>query len=501
MTFNEDNRILSLYINGRRFIGRGGNWGFPESNLNYRGREYDIAVGYHADMNFTMIRNWVGQTGDNEFYEACDRHGVMVWQDFWLANPADGPDPYNPGMFLDNAEDLIKRIRNHPSIAIYCGRNEGFPPEVLDTALRAMIPVIHPGIHYISNSSMGVVSGGGPYRALPPRDYFLLYGRNKLHSERGMPNVMTYESLQQMLPEDKLWPQNSQWGLHDYCLEGAQGAASFNAMIDTAFGPVNNAKKFTELAQWINYNGYRAMFEGRSKYRKGLILWMSHSAWPSMVWQTYDYYFEPTAAYFGCKKASEPVHIQWNPVYDSIEVVNLHGRIQTGLTARAQLINMDGQVQWEKEASLNSDEDTTEKLFKLEFPESLSSVHFIKLVLIKRDKVLSENFYWRGLENGNYQTLNGIPQVEIETSTSVRADGDRWVLTTSINNSSEVPALMIRLKIEGEKSGQRILPALFSDNYIFLMPGESKTVEMSVRKEDSSGERPVVSVSGFNIKE
>lgn len=221
MAFDEANQILSIYINGRRFICRGGNWGFPESNLNYRGREYDVAVAYHADMNFTMIRNWVGQTGDDEFYEACDRHGIMVWQDFWLANPVDGPNPYNPEMFMDNAKDLVKRIRNHPSIAIYVGRNEGNPPEVLDTAIRAMIPEIHPGIHYISNSSMGVVSGGGPYRALPARDYFLLYGFNKLHSERGMPNVMTYESMKQMLPESALWPQNSQWGLHDYTLEGA----------------------------------------------------------------------------------------------------------------------------------------------------------------------------------------------------------------------------------------------------------------------------------------
>ncbi|NQU86559.1 MAG: discoidin domain-containing protein, partial [Mariniphaga sp.] len=92
MAFNEDDQILSIYINGRRFIGRGGNWGFPESNLNYRGREYDIAVGLHADMNFIMIRNWVGQIGDDEFYEACDRHGIMIWQDFWLANPVDGPN-------------------------------------------------------------------------------------------------------------------------------------------------------------------------------------------------------------------------------------------------------------------------------------------------------------------------------------------------------------------------------------------------------------------------
>ena len=130
---------------------------------------------------------------------------------------------------------------------------------------------------------------------------------------------------------------------------------------------------------------------------------MSHSAWPSMVWQTYDYYFDPTAAYFACKKASEPIHIQWNPVFDSIEVVNNNGRNRVGLTAKAQLINMDGSVQWEKEIKLDSNEDTTTECFKLEFVESLSAAHFIKLTLTEGDKTISENFYWRGLEDGNYQ--------------------------------------------------------------------------------------------------
>jgi hypothetical protein len=499
MAFDEKNMILSIYINGRRFIGRGGNWGFPESNLNYRGREYDIAVAYHADMNFTMIRNWVGQTGDDEFYEACDRHGIMVWQDFWLANPADGPNPDDPVMFMENAKDMVKRIRNHPSIAIYVGRNEGNPPEVIDTALRAMIPEIHPGIHYISNSSFGMVSGGGPYRALPVRDYFLLYGLNKFHSERGMPNVMTFESLKQTLPESALWPQNSLWGLHDYCLEGAQGAESFNQMIEKGFGAPESAEEFTELAQWINYNGYRGMFEGRSTFRKGLLLWMSHPAWPSMVWQTYDYYFEPTAAYFGCKKASEPVHIQWNPVYDEIEVVNYNGRDRTGLTAKAQIINMDGSVQWEKESRLNCKEDTTIKCFKLEFPENLSSVHFIKLTLTEGDKTVSENFYWRGLEQGNYQALSDLPTVDIESNTSVKKSGRNWVLTTTLNNTSEHPVLMIRLKVVGKTSGERILPVFYSDNYVSLMPGEKKVITMKLKDMDTRGEKPDVEISGFNL--
>jgi hypothetical protein len=500
MTFTENYQILNMYINGRRFIGRGGNWGFPESNLAYRGREYDAAVAYHADMNFTMIRNWVGQTGDDEFFEACDRHGIMVWQDFWLANPVDGPDPDNPEMFLKNADDLVRRIRNHPSIGIYCGRNEGDPPVALDTALRAMIHDIHPGLHYISNSAMGVVSGGGPYRALPVRDYFLLYGFFKFHSERGMPNVMTWESLKQTLPESALWPQNSQWGVHDYCLESAQNAASFNQMIEKGFGPAKDGREFTELAQWINYNGYRGMFEGRSMYRQGLLLWMSHSAWPSMVWQTYDYFLEPTAAYFGCKKASEPIHIQWNPVFDDIEVVNYNAGNRPGLTAKALILNMDGSVQWKKGAVITCSEDSTVTCFRLEFPESLSPVHFIKLTLAEGENVVSENFYWRGIEDGNYKELRKLPKVDLEKTTSIERSGNIWILTTTLNNASEYPALMIRLKVTGRKSMERLLPVFYSDNYISLMPGEQKVITMRLKDEDTRGEKPAVDISGFNLK-
>jgi len=499
MAFDDSNQILNIYINGRRFIGRGGNWGFPESNLEYRGREYDAAVAYHADMNFTMIRNWVGQTGDDEFYEACDRYGVMVWQDFWLANPADGPDPDNPEMFMKNAYDVVKRIRNHPSIAIYVGRNEGNPPIVIDTALLAMVHKIHPDLHYIPNSSMGVVSGGGPYNALPVRDYFLLYGWNKLHSERGMPNVMTFESLEQTLPESALWPQNNQWGIHDYCLDGAQRAASFNQMIEKGFGASENARQFTETAQWINYDGYRGMFEGRSKTRQGLLLWMSHPAWPSMVWQTYDYYLEPTAAYFGCKKASEPIHIQWNPVYDTIEVVNYNAGKRIGLTAKAQLINMDGSVQWEKETNLDCKEDLTVNCFKLEFPESLSSVHFIKLTLSEEGKIISDNFYWRGLEDGNYQALRDITVVNLENKSVVEKSGEYWLITTTLNNTSKSPVLMVRLKVIGKNSNKRILPVFYSDNYISLLPGEKRVITMKLKDEDTLGDRPSVNISGYNL--
>ena len=502
MTFNENNSILSLFINGRRFIGRGGNWGFGESNLNYRGREYDIAVAYHADMNFTMMRNWVGMIGDEELYEACDRHGIMIWQDFWLANPADGPDPYYPEMFIANAEDYVKRIRSHASIGLYCGRNEGFPPEQIDKALRRIIKEDHPDIHYISSSADDVVSGHGPYRMLPAKEYFTLKtGNDKFHSERGMPNVMTYESMLRTFSPEGIWPQDNEWGMHDYTREGAQGCTSFNEIIAKGYGEPQNAKEFAELAQWVNYDGHRSLFESRSQNRKGLLMWMSHSCWPSMVWQTYDYYFEPTAAYFAIKKASEPLHIQWNPATDEVEVVNYSAGTHKGLTAKVQVLNMDASVAWEKETTVDSNEDTTDKCIKLEFPENLSKVHFIKMTLTEDGKVVSDNFYHRSLEENNYQDLRQLAKVALQSATTVDKNADgTWSAVSVIENKTSTPALMIRFNVVGGKDDQQILPVFYSDNYFSLLPGEKKEVRMSWRDEDTRGNEGKVLITGYNVE-
>ena len=505
---DEEGGVLHLYVNGRRFIGRGGNWGFSENNLNYRGREYDIAIDYHADMNFTIMRNWVGQTGDVELYEACDRHGIMIWQDFWLANPADGPDPDDNRMFLANAEDYLRQHRSHPSLVIYCGRNEGFPPKEIDEGLRSIIKEYHPGLHYISSSADGCVSGHGPYRALTPKEYFTLpSGNDRFHSERGMPAVMTFESMLRTYSTDALWPQNKQWGQHDFTLSGAQAGESFNKLIADGYGEPQSAEEFAQLGQFINYDGYRAMFESRSLNRKGLLLWMSHPAWPSMTWQTYDWYFEPTAAYFGCKKASEPLHIQWNPADNNIEIVNYNAGDYHGLNVRAMVMNTDGSVAWEKYGSFDSTEDTTVKCFAVEFPSEVSETHFIKLYLTDSEgNTLSDNFYINGTEYGNHQAMASMSKADVKVSSNFEkvADGseihgDEWRGSVVLENRSNVPAVMVRLNVVGNQDGDQILPMFYTDNYFSLMPGEKKTVSLRWYDADSRGNSPEVIVSGYNM--
>ena len=316
-----------------------------------------------------------------------------------------------------------------------------------------------------------------------------------------MPNVMNYESLARTLRAEDLWPQSNKWGQHDYTMAGAQGGESFNAIIEKGFGAPTSAKEFTELAQWVNYDGYRAMFESRSLNRKGLLLWMTHPAWPSMVWQTYDYYFEPTAAYFGCKKGNEPLHVQWNSATNDVEVVNYSAGNHPSLTVRAQLINIDGSVAWEKSAEVASSEDTTLRPFALEFPASLSAAHFVKLWLMDGEDIVSDNFYVRGTEEGNYQALRQMPHVKLEQSIECERSADgTWRGTLTLTNATATPALMVRVNVVGKEDGDHILPIFYSDNYFSLLPAEKKQITFHFKDEDTRGCQPKVVVTGYNVE-
>ena len=318
-----------------------------------------------------------------------------------------------------------------------------------------------------------------------------------------MPNVMTSENMARMLRPENLWPQNGVWGMHDYTLKSAQSAATFNDMTAKAFGSEPaSLQEFTERGQWINYNGYRAMYESRGWNRKGLLIWMSHSCWPSMVWQTYDYYFEPTAAYFGAKKASAPIRIQWNPVSGNVEVVNNNALDQDGLTAYAAILNFDGKVVYETSATLDSKEDTTSPVFPLSFDDpDLTDTYYIKLKLTRGNELLADNFYWEGKEDGNYSRLPDLGNAKVSVKTKYTKTADGYKVKATLRNSSRVPALMVRLKMQGSKSGESILPVFYEDNYFSLLGGESKTVEINFKDEDCHGETPELVVKGFNVKE
>jgi len=495
LTYEIHNNILFVYVNGHRLLIRGGNWGMPEGLLRCDQEGYDNRVRLHKDMNFNMIRNWVGMTANDEFYDACDKYGILIWDDFWLANPVDGPDPTDHEMFIANARDKIRRIRNHPSLAIYCGRNEGLPPKDLDQAMRRATDELDGTRYYLSDSASGIVTGHGPYEMQTPEWYFANRGAS-LHSELGIVAVPPVESMRAMLPPEKLWPINDLWGLHD--LSQARGPA-YLAQLEQYYGPSANLEDFCRKAQMLNMECSKAMLEAwQSKQGSGCLIWMTQSAWPSLICQAYDYYFEPTAAYFGFKKACEPIHILWDCHANQIKVANDTLNDLHGVTAEAQMYDFAGNRKWRHSITIDVPAATAQVCFPLVLPADLSPIYFIKLKLTG-GTLLSDNFYWASRKDHDYSSLDMLPKVALSGFAHQVIDGNRCTLLATITNPSATVAPMIRLKLAGVRSGRRVLPVFYEDNYFALLPGETKAVRIEVDAKYLQGENPKLLCEGWNI--
>ena len=251
----------------------------------------------------------------------------------------------------------------------------------------------------------------------------------------------------------------------------------------------------------------KAMFEGWLDHSDidsaGLIIWMGQSAYPSFVWQTYDYYYDLTGAFWGAKSACEPVHIYWNENNDRIRVVNTSGKGREGLTAEAQIYNLDGSRKFQKKTdSFTLAPDRVADCFTLTYPADLSPTHFIRLRLTNAaGKLVSENFYWRGVDYLNFRGLAELKQVDLHmTSKSARADGEE-VITAKVSNppDSKTVAFAIRPILIKPSTGSQILPVHISDGFFSLLPGETKQVTFRFEPSLISGEEPKVNFNPITI--
>lgn len=232
----------------------------------------------------------------------------------------------------------------------------------------------------------------------------------------------------------------------------------------------------------------------------GTLLWMSHPCWPSFVWQTYDFYLQPTASYFGSKLGAEPLHIQWNSLKETIEVVNYSAGEVRGLEARLEMLTLDGKVVMQKAVALDCPEDTTATPITPVYADGLTALHFLRLTLVQGEAVRSRNFYLRGSEQGDYRAMRTLAQARVDAATTMQRSGDSWLLSTRLTNASATPALFVRVQAERATTGDRIVPAIYDANYLALMPGEERTVVTEVAERDTRGEKPRISVRGFNVR-
>lgn len=632
--YKTENGALVFYINGKKIFLKGGNWGMSEYLLRCRGKEYETKIKLHVDMNFNTIRNWMGSVTDEEFYEYCDQYGIMVWDDFWLNSMIGLPDDKEE--FKSNAIEKIKRLRNHPCVALWCGCNEGEPDGggPLDEDLRNLVAQYDSNDRrYQSNSRKGGgLSGSGTWTNIPPKDYFSDgplgwggdYGDTSgwgMRTELGIATFTTFESFKEFMPPSTWWPRNEMWNKHFF------GSSASNASPDHYFetvksnyGESQDAEEFCEKSQYLNLEVTKAIYESWNDHlwndASGILLWMSQSAYPSFVWQTYDYYHDATGAYWGAKKGCEQVHMQWNCSNNSVKIINTTYQDRSNLTAQATVYNLDGSIYTPLSksikinatanastecfilnetnlalnklvvaSSVDSDDRTAVKAvdgdtgtrwssgysdnewlyidlgqqtefasialrweaaygrqYKIQisdnatqwtdiymqengkggyetisFPKAkaryvkmqgikrsttfgyslyefevfeetndnpVSETNFIKLLLSDEEgNLISDNFYWRNMDEDDYTALNTLPEADLLSSfKEYKTDGKRKIEFQITNNSSSV-VFGIRVRVVNKRTGKRILPVYMDDNYFTMLPNETKELNIEFDEE------------------
>ena len=496
-SYSVENNVLHLKVNGMPVLIRGGNWGMSDSMLRCDSLGYDLRVRLHKDMNLNMIRNWTGMIGDDEFYQACDRYGIVVWDDFWLANPVDGPDPTDEAMFIRCVEDKIRHFRNHPSVALWCGRNEGYPPARLDSAMRILTSRLDGSRYYISHSAASPVTGLGPYENKSSRWYYANRGRT-LHSEQGIVVPPTVESMKAMMPEDKLWPINDIWGMHDWT---QTRVAYYMDDMRRCFGEPQSIEDFCRKAQMLNMEACKSLMESwQSQRGSGVLVWMSQPSWPSMICQTYDWYFEPTAAFFAFRTACEQVHVLWRPDTEAVQVVNNTARSYEGMSADVKIVDIDGKLLHQARYPVGLVPDDMVEVTRLDFSGIDSPVCFIDLELTDAaGNVVSRNFYWRGREYMDYNAMNSMKEAVPSVTVGKKVSDGRIVLDCTVSNETDSPMVNLRLLVLDARTGERVLPVDYEDNYISLIPGRERKIKVSFDSSSCKSGRYELYIEGWNV--
>jgi beta-mannosidase len=498
-----DSENLTLSVNGVRVMARGGNWGLDEGMKRISRERLDAQFHMHALANLNIIRNWVGQSTSPDFYDMADKYGILLWDEFFQPNPNDGPDVTDIPTYLANVTDKVVRYRNHPSIAVWCARNEGYPPKELDDTLKTLMGKLDPTRLYQSNSADGRgVSSHGPYYWRSPRFFYAF--NESFKTETGSVSIPTIESIQGMMPQKDWETINDDWAQHDMAA-GAQRGNEFPTSLSERYGHIRNLADFVQKGQLATYEAFRAMYEGRNaemfKTTTGVITWMSHPAQPSFVWQLYHYDLEPNAALYAVKKAAETVHVQFNEENRGIEVVNNRPEALTTLDVTVLIYRFDGTLDSHNTYPVSQvPASSTIKAAQIDVSARITPLYFIKLNLTDTNgNLLSTNLYWQHVAQDQFDGLMKLPVVTLDAEASSHVEGDKTVVTVTLHNHTNNVALLSHLQLHQKKSGQRVLPVFYSDNYISLVPDESSTVTIEAATKDLQGDSPLVEVDGFNV--
>jgi len=491
--------FLVLKVNGQRIECLGGNWGMDDAMKRVSRERLEPFVRLTRDANMNMIRNWAGQSTSETLYDLCDEYGILVWNDFWGNTEVHNYAPVDFELSARNVADILKRFRNHPSIALWCSGNEGVPPEPLHEAYNKLIYELDGTRYYQPNSRLVNLCNSGPWSNVSMEKYFNDLNRG-FSTELGASSIPSVDVMRSMMPAADLWPYGDVWAYHNLHSQGAGDQASTFERLTSRYGEPRNVDDVCRKAQMLNYETCRAIYEGFNSRMwndcSGVIVWMSHPSWSSLVWQFYSWDYDPNGSLFGAKKGAEPIHIQMSVPDCQIAVINHRLAMRKDLTARATIYSLSGQVEAERKRVLAAAPDACTNAFVLDWPAT--GAHLVRLELSDAEgHLLSENIYWHARDEHELQQLDSLPKVSLAGAMHITPGKTGTVIEGQVTNPSRTPALLVRLTLRDAKTGQRILPVYYDDNYFSLLHGEARDFRIETRE---PVEDVVVDTSGWNIE-
>jgi Glycosyl hydrolase 2 galactose-binding domain-like/Exo-beta-D-glucosaminidase Ig-fold domain/Concanavalin A-like lectin/glucanases superfamily/Glycosyl hydrolases family 2/Glycosyl hydrolases family 2, TIM barrel domain len=479
---------LAIKVNGVRIAVRGGSWGMDDSRKRVSRARLEPFFRYDRDANLDIIRNWQGQNTEEVFYDLADEYGMLVWNDFWEVTADSNAEAEDPQLFLANARDTILRYRNHPSIVMWCGRNEGVPQPIINQGLIALTHSLDGTRYYSPSSNQVNLLPSGPYSYEDPADYYSKIDRG-FAVEIGTSSLPTLEWFSRWLPKVDRWPIDDDWGYHNWHPHDAM-----NQHMQAQFGMAHSLKEYVRQAQMMNYVDYRAIFEGFNAHlwapNTGRLLWMTQPSWPSMLWGILSSDYDTQASYYGTKKACEPIHVQLDPATNEVQVVNTTRHPLQRVKVDADVYALDGKLLLHRDAALDvATDDVTQVLHVDLAPLMKDTTVFAHLELhAQSGALLSENFYWRAASDAGYRALDKLPPAHVTLSARLASGAEaanEQRVEVQIRNTSTVAALNTKLVTTRAADGMEVLPAFYSDNYISLLPNEERTVTVDIPRADA----------------
>ena len=519
-------------VNGKSILIRGAGW---SQDMLLRSDDKRLRDQFRLvrDLNLNTIR-LEGKLETDEFFHLADQQGILVmlgwcccdhwehWKDWTSQDLA---------IATASLRAQMLRLRSHPSLLVWLNGSDGPPPPDVENAYLKVESETHwpnPVLSSASAASTTVTGASGvkmtgPYDYVAPSYWYLdrqhggAYGFNTETSPG--PAIPSLASRQKFLPDPEAWPTSESWSYH-YGSGKFSTLQVFNDAMEATYAKPHSAAEYERLAQAMEYDSERAMFEAYSKNKyasTGVIQWMLNNAWPSMTWHLYDYYLDSGAGFFAVKKACEPLHIQYS--YDdlSIVVVNSTYASATKLHAGVRVYNLTGKEIYSAEAIVDAAADSAQRIFSI--PEKLyqgsDRILFVDLTLAdSAGTVVSRNFYWvpttlttfdwtktdyTHTPAGRHEdlaALTSLPQSKVTARAEIESTPRGRELRLHLSNSSVELAFQISAALR-TSSGGLIAPVFWSDNWIELVPGESRT--LTTLLPDTAPADFVIQIAGWNI--